>query len=72
MVTGFNSLASVPKNGEFWSIEMFYSRLREEGVSQKEWERCSKLLKLKTMRNLSDFNDTCNVQDVYILGVITE
>ena len=71
-VTGFNSVASVLENGDFWPIEMFYSRLQDEGIFKKEWEGCRKLLKLMKMRNLSDFNDMYDVQDVYILGVITE
>ena len=51
VVTGFGSL-SVKPDGDFWSIEIFYSRLSE-----------------LRMRNLSDFNDIYNIQDVYILGV---
>ena len=69
-VTGFNSLANLPENSDFWPIEMFYSRLRDEVISQKDWEGCHKLYKLLKMRNLSDFNDIYSVQDVYILGVI--
>ena len=72
LVTGFNLLASVPENGDFWPIEMFYSRLRDKGVSQKEWEECRKIYKLLKMRNLSNFKGIYNIQDVYILGVITE
>ena len=71
VVTGFHSL-STPKNGDFWNIETFYSRLRDEGISQKEWEGCRKLFKVLKMRNLSDFNDIDNIQDVFILGVILE
>ena len=33
---------------------------------------CRKLYKILRMRNLSDFNDVYNIQDVYILGVILE
>ena len=54
VVTDFGSL-SVKPDGDFWSIETFYSRLSE-----------------LRMRNLSDFNDIYNIQDVYILGVILE
>ena len=72
LVTGFNSFASVPENGDFWLIEMFYSRLRDKRIFQKEWEECRKLFKLMKMRNLSNFNNIYNIQDVYILGVITE
>ena len=35
--TSFHSLASVPENGEFWSIKKFYSILRDEGIPLKEW-----------------------------------
>ena len=34
VVTGFNSLSVKPDDGDFWSIETFYSRLRDEGISQ--------------------------------------
>ena len=71
VVTGFHSL-STPKNGDFWNIETFYSKLRDEGISQKEWEGCRKLFKVLKMRNLSDFNGIDNIQDVFILGVILE
>ena len=35
VVTGFNSLSVKPDDGDFWSIKTFYSRLRDEGISQK-------------------------------------
>ena len=41
-------------------------------MSQKEWEGCRKLFKVLKMRNLSDFNDIYNIQDVFKLGVILE
>ena len=72
IVTGFHSLSAVPKDGDFWDIESFYSRLRHEGISQKEWEECKKLYKVFKMRNLSDFDDIYNIQDVIILAVILE
>ena len=71
-VTGFNSLSSIPENWNLWQIEMFYSRLHDEGISQKQWEGCGKLCKLLKMRNLSDFNNIYNIQDIYIMGVILE
>ena len=71
-VTGFNSLSATPHDGDFWTIDKFYSRLRDEGISQKEWEGCRKLYKILRMRNLSDFNDVYKIQNVYILGVILE
>ena len=72
VVTGFNSLAATLDNNDFWSIKTFYSRLRDEGISQKEWEGSHKLYKVLRMRNLSDFNNIFNIQDVFILGVILE
>ena len=72
VVTGFDSLSAIPENGDFWNIETFYSRLKDEGISQKEWEGCRKLFKELKMRNLSDLNDIYNIQDVFILGVILE
>ena len=72
VVTGFDSLSAIPENGDFWNIETFYSRLKDEGISQKEWEGRRKLFKDLKMRNLSDFNDIYNIQDVFILGVILE
>ena len=72
VVMGFHSLSVTPKNGDFWNIETFYSILRDEGISQKEWEGCRKLLKVFKMRTLSDFNDINNIQVVFILDVILE
>ena len=37
VVTGFDSLSPTPEDGDFWYILTFYSRLRDEGISQKEW-----------------------------------
>ena len=71
-VTGFNSLSATREDRDFWPIESFYSRLRGEGISQKEWEGCKKLYKILRMRNLSDFNDIYNIQFVIILVVILE
>ena len=36
-VNGFDSLSPTPEDGDFWYILTFYSRLRDEGISQKEW-----------------------------------
>ena len=72
IVTGFNSLSAVPEDGNFWPIDNFYPRLKDEGISEKEWEGCRKLFKVLKMRSLSDFNDIYNVQDVIILAVILE
>lgn len=36
VVTSFDSLSTTPDNGDFWDKETFYSRLRDEGISQKE------------------------------------
>ena len=71
-MTGFDSLSATPKNGDSWNIETFYSRLRDEVISQKEWQGCRKLFQVLNMRNLSDFNDIYNIQDVFILAVILE
>ena len=60
-VTGFNSLSTVPDSADFWPIESCYSRLRDEGISIKEWETCKKLFKVMKMKNLSDFNDIYNI-----------
>ena len=38
----------------------------------KNTEGCRKLFKRLKMRNLSDFNNIYNIQDVFILGVILE
>ena len=69
---GFDSLSATPENGDFWNIETFYCRLKDEVISQKEWEGCRKLIKVLKMKNLSDFNDIYNIQDVFILGLILE
>ena len=71
-ITGFNSLSATPEGQDFWPIESFYSMLRDENISQKEWEGCKRLCKILRVRNLSDFNDICNTQDVIILAVILE
>ena len=46
IVTGFNSLSTVPESDDFFPIESFYFRLRDEGISQKWWEMCKKLFKV--------------------------
>ena len=38
----------------------------------KKTEGCRKLFKRLKMRNLSDFNNIYNIQDVFILGAILE
>lgn len=45
IVAGFNSLFDVSEDGDFWPIESFYSRLKDHGISQKEWEGCRKIFK---------------------------
>ena len=50
VVTGFDSLFATPEDGDFWDISTFYSKLRDEGISQKEWEGCQKLHKTLKMR----------------------
>ena len=72
IVTGFDSLSALPEDGDCWLIESFYSRLRDEGISQKEWEGCRKLYKILKMRNRSNFNDIYDIQDIVILAIIPE
>ena len=68
----FSLLSGVPEDGDFWSIDTFYSSLRDEGITEKEWEGGRKLYKTVKMKNLSDFNDIYNIQDVSILSFILE
>ena len=58
--------------GTSGQLTLFFSRLQNEGITEKKWEGCRKLYKTLKTRNLSDFNDIYNKQDVYILRVILE
>ena len=71
VVTGFDSLSATSKNGVFWNIKYFHSRLRDEGISKK-WERFRKWFKVIKMRNLSNFIDSYKILDILILGVILD
>ena len=59
-VTGFNSLSVTTDDGDFWTIDKFFSSLRDERILQKEWQGCRKLYKIVRMRSCRDLNDVYN------------
>ena len=61
--------------GTFGEIKNFYLLMKDDNITQTEWENCRRLYKVFKMRNVSTFNDVYIVQDAIIvifLGVILE
>ena len=72
MIKSFNSLDTKPADGEFFSIEDFYSSLKNSIISEEEYTSVKKFYTSMKMRNLCDLNTLYNFQDTIILCKIFE
>lgn len=72
IVPRFNFLLPVPENEDFWEIKDFYSGLKDDNITQTWWENCRRLHNVLKVRDLNNFNDVYDVQDVIVLGSILE
>ena len=71
-IDSINALQKRPENGNFFSEEEFFSMLKRQSVNKEDYDNSKKLFVLLKMRNISDLNDLCNVQNVILLMVIIE
>ena len=74
-MTSFSLLSAVSEDGDSKSTDTFFRGCRMRVLLKRNGRAvrsCLKPYKTLKMRNLSDFNDIYNIQDVYILSVILE
>ena len=67
MITNFDSLNITPDGEDFLPYENFYSCLKEENISKKDYENVKKNCKLLKLKTLGDLNRISNFQDTAIL-----
>ena len=67
-----DSLDLTPENSMFFEKRELYSELKQNFVSDEEYENSFYLYKTLKMRNLSDMNGLHNAQDVILLCEIIE
>ena len=71
MITDFDSLKIVPKNG-FFEREDFYSCLKEKEISAEDYENVKNFFTLLRFKTLGDLNRIYHFQDTAILCEIFE
>ena len=62
-------------SGRRWKIfrkTEFFSLLKQENITENEYEKSKYIFEILKMRNFSDFNDLYNFQGVAILCEIVE
>ena len=71
-IVDMNSMILTPENDVFFEKSEFYSDLKQEAVSDSDYESSFFLHKTLKMQNLGDMNDLYNAQDVILLCEIAE
>ena len=71
-IVDMNSMFLTPENDVFFEKSEFYSDLKQQAVSDSDYESSVFLYRTLKMQNLGDKNDLYNVQDVILLCEIAE
>ena len=71
-IVGLNSMSLTPENDIFFEKSKFYSDLKQNSVSDEDYDSSLYLYKTLKRRNLGDMNDLYNAQDVILLCEIIE
>ena len=72
MITSFDSLNITPKNDKFFRKYQFNSDLKDDTISDKEYENVKKFYLLTKMKDLGELNKIYYFQDTIILCEIFE
>ena len=72
MITKYDSLDIVPDDGDFFCPHQFFSSLKDNPLSEKEYEQVKKFYKTLKLKDLGELNKIYNFQDTIILCEIFE
>ena len=72
LIVDMKSLLLTPEDEQFWNKTEFFSELKLQAVDDESNENSKFLYKTLKMRNLGDFNDLYNTQDVILLCELLE
>ena len=72
MITKYNSLDIVPYDGDFFRPHQFFSSLKDNPLSEKEYEQVKKFYKTLKLKDLGELNKIYNFQDTIIFCEIFE
>ena len=68
----WNGILFLTPEKDFWDKTEFFSKLKQSGVGDNDYQNSLYLYKNLKMRNLGDMNDLYNAQDVILLLEIVE
>ena len=72
MITRYDSLDIAPGNGQFFLLHQFYSSLKDNVMTDEEYENVKKVCQTMKVENLGELNKIYNFQDTIILCEIFE
>ena len=72
MITCYDSLDIKPGNGEFFLLYHFYSTLKDNILTNEEYENVKKFYQTLKLENLGELTKICNFQDTITLCEISE
>ena len=72
MIIRYDSLDIKPENGEFFLPHQFYSILKDNILTDEEYENVRKFYQTMKLENLRELNKIHNFQDTIILCEIFE
>ena len=72
VITSYESLDIKPENGEFFLPHQFYSTLKDNILTDEEYENIKKFYQTLKLENLGELNMIYNFQDTFILCEIFE
>ena len=71
-ITDYDFLNIVPDNDDFFPKHQFFSSLKDEVMSDQEYENVKNFCKTLRLQNLGELNKIYNFQDTIILYEIFE
>ena len=67
MITRYDSLNISPEDGKFFLPHEFYLSLKDDIMTEEEYENVKKLYQTMKLKDLGEFNKVFNFQDTIIL-----
>lgn len=67
MITSCDSLDISPEKGDFFQMHEFYSHLKDDAMTEDEYNNVKKFYQTMKLKNLGEFNKIYNFQDTIIL-----
>ena len=72
MITSYDSLDISPEEGKFFHQHEFYSHLKDDIMTEEEYDNVKKFYQIMRLKDLGELNKICNFQDTIILCEIFE